>query len=197
MTTIIDVTQRCATSNKRNNNPGALSLLVVHRISLSHYCRRQNENPINDYDLNGIELADRFLNLELGTGGITPYHLLVKQNGDVDQMLPLYRRGAHAIGVNWKSIGVAIVYERGTELLAQQKQALLYVFAGLIPLNSGLMCMGHSEIEGACSDPHKICPAFQWRDIEIEARGLLPNDWRTWLPAEREAWVIGHGFRLV
>jgi hypothetical protein len=148
-----------------------------------------------DCHLDAIAIAFRFGNPASPTAGALPYHLLILKDGSVEQMLPLYTRGAHAIKANPFTIGLAVANAEGDPLTDAQKVALPFVFAALIPLNQ-LSCIAHDQVPGGSTDAKKICPGFSWREYEYAGRAMLPDGWRAWDQAARESWVIAKGFVL-
>jgi N-acetyl-anhydromuramyl-L-alanine amidase AmpD len=140
-------------------SPASVQYVFVHRISLSQIAYG-NPHPIADDLLTGPELARRFLVSEaLGTGQRIPYHLLVRRDGDVDQMISLGRRGAHARGKNWCSWAVAIAGNTDeAPVSVKQWDALIDVLWLLAGLHPELQIVGHTEIPGTSGDPNKQCP---------------------------------------
>jgi len=186
---VTNSTTACA---RVNGNPGkmmplvAVRYLVIHRTSLDHYDARANPNPVDNIDLSGIQLAEAFANKGLGTGGRIPYHFLVRADSKVEQMLPLTQRGAHAIGYNYRSIGIACVgdyrYQPPTPEVWDQ---LVRLVAALLPLNGGLMLAGHSDLQGATGDTGKVCPGkhLPIGELAEQVVGLLGKDWKS-LPGD-------------
>lgn len=132
-----------------------VDLLVVHRISLANV-------GIDDDDLDGPKLANAFATneeLKPTTGGRVPYHLLIKPDGLIEQMLPLSIRGTHAKGYNWRSWGVACVGDfRQRPPAGPQTRALTKLLARLVVLTSDARIVGHTQLDGASADVNKICP---------------------------------------
>ncbi len=106
---------------------------------------------------------------ELKINAPNEYHLFVRRDGTVDITLAFELRGAHAIGVNHNSIGVAVhgcfidpppgrsyLNMRPTQ---QQLDALEMLVGGLKWwLGKDLYLAGHTEIPKASADPAKVCP---------------------------------------
>lgn len=158
-----------------------LKYIVIHRISLSQYTE-SNKNPICDDDLCSEELVKRFYNVGLGTGGRTPYHFLIRKNGDIEQMLPISARGTHAKGYNWQSVGVAIAGNSETnEIPDCQFKSLKLVCLILGRINNGLIVAGHTDLPGASSDPNKRCPG-KYLNIDLlntvveKANSMIPKN---------------------
>lgn len=132
--------------------PWQVKYLVIHRLHL----RRLG---ILDKDLDGAKIIEAFKNPKMKTKGRPPYHAVVKQDAGVEQMLPLAVKGAHAVGYNWQSWGIAVVGDFTKEKPVEgQTEALLEVCRVLAVANSGLEIVGHTELPGASDDPNKVCP---------------------------------------
>jgi N-acetyl-anhydromuramyl-L-alanine amidase AmpD len=134
------------------------TLLVVHRISLAAI-------EVPDELLDGPTLARKFrthFELRPVTGGLVPYHFLVRWDGLVEQLLPLEVCGAHAKEANAKSWAVAVV---GTTAANEAQQAGLLRVCRWLLGKRPLEIVGHTDIEGASSDPDKRCP---WPVVDVE-----------------------------
>lgn len=135
--------------------------LFVHRISLSRKHKTQNPEPVDDSKLSGEFLIQAFKRRALGTGGRTPYHIFIPQSGDVEQLLPLDARGAHASGgYNSRSIAIAVAGKLDTAaMLPAQWEALVDACESLQDWRpKGLTVVGHTEQPNASRDPKKRCP---------------------------------------
>lgn len=166
-----DVIAACGGTNSTRRTIERIGLVVLHRTSLSRHTPH-NPHPVSDLLLDGPQLAKRFRNTGLGTGGQVPYHFLVLVDGTVQQLLPLTRVGSHAKGYNTSSIGVAVV---GSDLerrapLHLQIDALVRLVAVLRGLNGGLRVVGHTALPGASTDPGKVCPGPHIVPDEIDRR---------------------------
>ena len=148
---VIDKTRELYDGNGMAIDANDLMLVVVHRISLA-------KRGVTDGDLNGHSLVAGFVDSSMGTGGRTPYHLLVMADGTCEQMLPLSVRGSHSKGYNRKSIAVAVVGEHD-QCTPAQFNKLAKVCAVLLTMNGGLRLAGHTSLHGASADAGKICPA--------------------------------------
>jgi hypothetical protein len=181
-----------------------IQFLVVHRTDLAQL-GPDNPNPIPDEQLNGPELCQRFHDAPLqaprglGTGGRPPYHFLVCHDGHVEQCLPLYVRGAHAVGYNWRSIAVAVVGRCDrTELRPGQWSALVDLCLKLAPINGGLDIVGHTALPGGSGDPNKRCPG-KFCDpyiVEMDVARKLPVGWRDLNRQDVEMRLIGAGITI-
>lgn len=122
-----------------------IDLIVIHR----------NENGSNG--------------AELKVNAPGEYHLFVRRDGIVDLTLGFELRGAHAIGFNHNSIGIAVHGDfdpapHGAHYLYQyptqaQLDALECLVLGLQWwLGKSLYVNGHTELPKASADPKKVCP---------------------------------------
>jgi hypothetical protein len=173
--------------------------LVIHRISLSEKAPG-NPNPIRDEDLTGEELIRRFRNAGLGTGGRCPYHVLIRHDARVEQLLPLTVKGAHAPNYNWRSLGVAVAGRTDLfPILPEQWVQLVKVCIGLIGYwPDGLAIAGHTDLPGASDDPTKQCPGQYLipRRLETRVLGWMPNGWGDWDEDQCLEWVRLHGWEI-
>jgi N-acetylmuramoyl-L-alanine amidase len=91
-------------------------------------------------------------------------HFLVEPNGRIDQLVPLYLRCRHTVGLNWTAIGIEHVGFSDQEILEDPRQ-----MAASLRLTRWLRCrlhislknvIGHNE---SLSSPfhHELVPAFQ------------------------------------
>jgi hypothetical protein len=179
---------------------GAVNRIVVHHCSLSRYDPIANPRPIElDDDLDATGLIERFKNPSLGTGGRTPYHLLVRTSGKLEQLLPLSVRGAHARKWNVGSVAVCVAGEsRPAE--EWQKIALVNSLCVLMVLY-GLRAdkvLGHCELDGASKDPGKKCPwpTVDMDQLRIELPGAMPSFHYEWDNQRREFFARRAGFVL-
>lgn len=185
---ILDRTAECAATNKRLVGLGHLRYVVIHHTSLSHG-GRDNPHPIADADLDGPALAKTFRERPdmppdgLGTGGWCPYHVLISPTGRRELLMPLSTAGAHAVGYNHKSIGVALIgdFAKHPPPLPQLRAAAK-TCAELVIINKGLAIGGHTTtFQNTSRDPDKVCPGPLLSIKELTARvvQLLPPNWRT------------------
>ena len=172
---VIDSTKLC-TANKPLSYD-AIKYLIIHRTDLEDKATG-NDNPIANNLLTGTELVSRFKNPLLGTCGLIPYHFLIRYPyGQVEQLLPLSRRGAHAIGYNYQSIGVAVVGRLDLGPASNdQYMTLVMICADLARINKGLIIVGHTDLPGASADKNKHCPG-KYLDIsklryDVEQKNL-------------------------
>ena len=146
----------------------SIRYIVIHRCSFAHWDALQNRFPISNYDLAGTELAKRFReNAHLGTGHRVPYHLTITTGGQVEQLLPLNRRGAHACGVNWCSWAVTVIGDTDQrEMHQKQWEPLIETVRLMRDLCPQAEIVGHTDIPGAAGDPTKRCPG---RKLSLDA----------------------------
>jgi hypothetical protein len=184
-----NVVAECYEGSGRELKLDDVAFVAIHRISLTNRDDAANPHPIPDELLDGPSLATRFRNPALGTGGRTPYHLLVRVDGAVDQMVPLGVRGAHAgvpsphTGYNWRSWAIAVVGEY-REASQAQLIAAARMTALLLPATRGARVFGHSELPDAT--PNKVCPApvVQMESFRTRVALTIPGGWQL---ADRDA----------
>ena len=140
------VVNKIAESNALNNRVlvrESLLYLFVHETSLC-IPGPDNPEPIQCEDLDGVSLARVFKTMPkpwpdgLGTGGLCPYTFLIRKDksATVEQMLPLFIRGAHAQKYNPVSISVAVVGHFNKEqVLDEQLNKLIQLCVALYPIN--------------------------------------------------------------
>lgn len=165
--------------------------LIVHHCSLRHH-GPGNSNPIEDRDLTGPELAKRFLDKGLGTGGRCPYHFLILSDGRIDQLLPLDVRGAHTPGYNYRSIAISTVGEH-LPPARSQVESLVKVLTGLVLHTRGAWINGHMYV---APSPGKICPHpdLDMKKLRAEVSNRLPPDWRNWTRSKIDLVLSSEGF---
>ena len=176
------------------------SLIVVHHCSLSHRAKG-NPDPIADDLLTGVELAKRFADPGLGTGGRVPYHFLILRSGSVDQLLPLDVRGSHAKGYNNASIAVCYVGESGptkAQLVALEKVCAGLVMWTKLVAGAGARITGHTLLPGASVDPLKVCPhpTCDLGTLKCQVTLRLGYDWRQWPEQRIRLALDGEGFTV-
>jgi len=98
--------------------------------------------------------------LEKGWDGIG-YHRVVLENGAVEHGRPLYWVGAHASGINSKSVGICLIGDGAFTL--QQWSALRGLILDLLKKFPRAKVVGHNYF-----DSNKDCPCFDvgawWAD---------------------------------
>lgn len=183
--------------------PTDVEAVVVHRTSLASKGRQlpgggwENPTPVPDTSLAGVDIARAFSNQAMGTGRRTPYHVLIRANGDVEQLLPLMVQGAHAVGWNWRSWGVAVAGNWDeTEIPDRLWLKLLDVLAVLaVPPRK---VVGHTELTCAAADPTKRCPGKHANldHLRLQVTARMPDGSTHWDIRQRLAYVTGAGFTL-
>jgi hypothetical protein len=184
---ILNRIKECYDFADRVNKYEDIKAIVIHKTDLKNKTEA-NPNPIPDEMLTAIELCTRFKNAPephpkgLGTGGRIPYHFLIRknENATIEQMLPLCARGAHCIGYNWRSVGVAVVGDFEQHLLLEnQWKNLVKLCSILAVVNGGLDIIGHTQ-SGGTWDANKKCPGkyLQTWTLEVEVSKLLPERYR-------------------
>lgn len=175
----------------------AIETVVVHRLSLARDVP-QNPRVVDDSRLDGECIADGFIgHKQMGTGGEVPYHVLVRQDATVEQLLPLIQRGAHAIGYNARSWAVAVAGNWDeTAMPTHICEAMIDVVATLavLPMN----VHGHTELAGASKDPKKRCPGrfVNMDEIREAVRKRFPPWSYTWNIRDRLRHIVEAGFTL-
>lgn len=186
---VVDRTAECRAANPNNTAillRLAISHLVVHRTDLDTLDPEANPDPVPNDQLDGPALALRFANPRLGTAGRIPYHFLLRADEPtwtLEQMLPLSARGAHAIGYNWRAIGVAAVGDfRRYPPQPGAYDKLVRLCGLLIPINGGLLTVGHTDLPGAAADTTKVCPGsyLPVKPLAAQALASLPEGWMGW-----------------
>jgi hypothetical protein len=193
------VVDRIAESYTPGSQPGlgtgAVDRVVIHRCDLTHVAP-WNPTPIPTSELDGPMLAGRFRSPLSESKGWVPYSVVVPMHGRPEQILPLRVKGAHAVGYNWCSWGVAVLNDGpATE---EQLDAAARVTARLVVLARGASVVGHTELPGASRDKNKVCPApvVNMADFRARVRRLLPAGWQSWGPHQAEAWAGEAGLVL-
>jgi hypothetical protein len=147
-----------------------VQLIVLHHCSLKAI-------GVHDEDLTGELLAQLFeTRTDLGTGRCRPYHVGIRVDGTVDQLISLLRRGAHALAFNASSLAVVTFGESG--LTTAQRNVLPDVLADLLLLTDGVPVRGHTALGPTATRPgHPICPhpTTDVRELELVALQRLTN----------------------
>ena len=177
-------------NNKKVLPTAAVTHIVIHRTDLCVFDPVANPHPVPNALLDGPALAERFCNVALGCGGCIPYHFLIRVNAPtwtVEQLLPLSIRGAHAIGYNYRSWGIAVLgdFRRAAPPVGQY-DALVQLVALLLPAvrPDGLIVAGHTDLPGAAANSKKVCPGsfLPAAKVRADAVATLPPGWTTWTP---------------
>ena len=107
------------------------------------------------------------------------YHYYIRRGGNVTEMRPLHKIGAHARGYNSHSIGIA--YEGGLDSLGNprntltvyQQNSLQHLISSLLRQFPSSRVVGHRDLSPDLDgngevDPHewvKMCPCFDVKDV--------------------------------
>lgn len=170
-----------------------VEFLVVHHCSLRHLAPG-NPHPIEDHRLTGPELAKRFRDSGLGTGGRCPYHVLILWDGQIEQLLPLDVKGAHVPGYNYRSIAVATVGER-TPPSRSQRHSLIKVLTALALHSGGARIAGHTQLVPGAG---KVCPhpGLDLATVRTDVTARLQQGWRAWPREHIDTILRGEGYQL-
>jgi len=202
---IVNRISDCRLANANNSTVlsyFALTHLVIHRTDLDTLDPVANPHPVTNDNLDGPALAGRFADPALGTGKLIPYHFLLRADTPhwtLEQILPLSLRGAHAIGYNYRSIGIAAVgdFRRYAPPLDQYAK-LVKLVAALVVINKGLIVAGHSDLPGAVGDSKKICPGAYLPVSVLAGQALtsLPTNCMKWTNTEAQGWLVSAGVTI-
>lgn len=165
---------------------------MVHRIDFEEK-GTDNPDPVPNELLDGPALLKRITPI-LKTG--RAYHALIRadENGTVEQLIPLSRRGAHAYQHNYEAIGVAVVGDfRKSPMPPEQHASLMWVCAGLGLLNSEIEIVRHDGVPGASADPDKVCPGHF---IDVEATNGFVRALRSALQLDAKKSLEEQGWTL-
>lgn len=194
MLEVINSTAMCVPMAPKPLRPPNITTVALHRLSLAT-STMANPDPVPDDELDGTAIARAFADQQLRTGGDTPYHVLVRADGRVEQLLPLLVCGAHAVAHNWRSWGVAVAgnYDE-VELPDRLWRVVVQTCATLALLTRSVN--GHTELPGASSDPNKRCPGqyinMDWvRTAVTKKLPLVSMDIR-----DRLALIVEAGYTL-
>lgn len=142
----------CRAANRKILNIDKVRYLIWHRILL-------NDILLSCGDTDAVSIARAFTNKDLGTDGKCPYHIVVLEDGTMEQMLPLTIRGAHARALNGCSWGVAAVGDfRKEPPKPIQMRSIRWLTRALYPINGGLDIGGHTEFDDTTKYKGHDCP---------------------------------------
>jgi hypothetical protein len=200
MLRVIDSTPLCLHDHPQILRPVSVvsskGMVVVHRISLARKTTA-NPEPIVDAELDGPELARRFRNKGLGTGGRTPYTALARQDLALEQLLPLVVKGTHAIDHNWCSWSLAVAGNSDEEPIPEELyEVMLEALAVLAVVPRKVS--GHTELPGSSGDPNKRCPGryVNMDHVRAEVEKRLPVGSDTWDLPRRLKYIARAGFSI-
>ena len=146
--------------NERYRAYAAKSMLILHRFSLDHPAV-EKEHRIGDDWLGGSIMLGRYP--ATGAGCTTksthrcPYHLLIRTDGVIDHLLPVFLVAHHARKWNRASIGVAVVGDFRSDAPTTQQWHTVTQLAAVFHA-IGFDVWGHTELREASHDPAKVCP---------------------------------------
>ncbi len=173
---------------RRDRDISLITRVIVHKIDFSKddggggYWR--GVKPIARENLDGYGVAARFKDARkvpdkdrrtaagvtfdwrdrpgAFTGGQNPYTFLIRTDGTIEQMLAISDYGPHARRWSWTGIGIAMAGDFERDMPTRhQSDSLLGLTTGLVSwigLAPSKCVVGHTELEGAYSDPNKRCP---------------------------------------
>lgn len=117
-----------------------------------------------------VEQIDRY-HRSIGWGGCG-YHFVVEKNGDVIQCRDLTQIGAHVLGANGSSVGIAWI---GTDHPTKEQYESLLVITAAVMMETGTMLQrvkGHKDFSSA-KDQGKTCPLINMDWFRFELAQLL------------------------
>lgn len=171
----------CTDGKQHNRNLAAINKIIIHRIE-------------PELGSTAIELAKSFKNTTkyaagYYTGGEMPYTFVVREDGQVDQALSISDWGPHARKYNVEGLGVAIIGN------LDKKECHAIQWVNTIELCKQLtwwlgeakpVIYGHTELEGASSDPSKKCPGkfFDMNAFRAEVSLAISKEGRDSLTAQ-------------
>jgi len=130
------------------------------------------------------------------TGGKTPYHFWIQENGQIGQLVPLAYNVPGAVQYNARSIQIA--WERDTRkvpLKAIQRDAVIWLCATLNEAFGGnLKIVGHTEEAAASTDPNKVCPGNKTSLTRLRQDIVASTDDIHVL--NPYTWLKNHGFEI-
>ncbi|MDF1566214.1 MAG: N-acetylmuramoyl-L-alanine amidase [Deltaproteobacteria bacterium] len=150
-------------------NLSTIDLLIIHHSKTPDESNRWGAEDIDDWHRQrGFRRSGRMAELHQPHLQYIGYHGVILRTGELVPGRSLAEVGAHAEGVNGRSVGVCLV---GTERFTpkQWKTLALVVYAfGMV--TGGAEVIGHRD-----HDPTKLCPGF---DVKAWlGRDLLPPDY--------------------
>lgn len=98
------------------------------------------------------------------------YHYVIRRNAAVEIGRPIEQVGAHAVGYNTRSIGIALVggvdenNEPEMNFTDEQMQVLRHTIDALKYIYGDLKVIGHRDLPGV----NKACPCFDVHDWYYE-----------------------------
>ena len=117
-----------------------------------------------------VEQIDRY-HKSLGWDGCG-YHFVVEKNGDVIQCRDLMQTGAHVLGANMSSVGIAWI---GDNRPTQEQYESLLVITAAVMMETGTMLQrvkGHKDFSSA-KEQGKTCPLIDMDKFRFDLAQLL------------------------
>ena len=157
---------------------GEATYVLSHpRVIVEHYTETATAEEA--YNTFAPDVRDS----EFGELPNTCAHFLVEANGRIDQLVPLWLRCRHTVGLNWTAIGIEHVGFSDQEILHRPSQlAASLALTGWLRCRYGIRLtnvIGHNE---SLSSPYhrELVPAFQhqthsdWNHADMQRyRALL------------------------
>ena len=129
-----------------------IKYIVIHRIKVSHVGYADTPSGVRRFfaeHRDGIK----------STGGRYPYHYTIDCSGEIHETEDIACSTPHAGKRNGDSIGLAVIGDfREGQPRWQQVIAAIYTCAELLKQFPRAKIVGHSDLDGASSDPNKNCP---------------------------------------
>ena len=138
---------------------GIIELVLIHRI--------------DGCGETGLEIAEYFRNVKLGTNGKMPYAFIIRRDGQVDYCVDMAFIAPAALAASKHSIQVAFIgnFTKEPPSLAQHNAGLELCTALCQWL--GKVCIeGHTERPGRSKAAHKNCPGkfFNIHDFKAHVK---------------------------
>jgi len=164
--TVRDLTRIVDDGRRRERDLERVTVAAWHRLSFAGdrpTDRYPDVRPIPDEQLDGMLLAARFRDDRprrpgAYTGGQLPYHLVIRTDGVVDQLVELGDTAMHATRWNSAAVGIAVVgdFRRHSPTPAQWETAA--ALCAILTAWGIERHEGHSDLDGGSADPSKVCP---------------------------------------
>ena len=169
---------------------------VVHRLSLATETQA-NPHPVEDDILCGRHIYKAFDSKAMGTGGLVPYHFLLRSDNVLEQLLPLSAIAQHAAGYNGQSVGFAIAGNYDIHHMPQwMHDSAVEALSTIALLSKRMLIMGHCpELTISQKDPDKRCPG-KFVDMSMLRHNVelaKPDGWRGWTDEERLQFIEAKG----
>ena len=144
--------EHCQDTGEEEHNR-QIDYIVIHRITVEEAAGLPDDR---------IGLTEFFTNHPDGiaaTGGQFPYHFLVLEDGDIEQMEPTDVVTPHVARWNKVAIGIGVVGDfRKKQLGDIQKYTLFQLCCSLLERFPDATLVGHGQLKGGSRHPNKVCP---------------------------------------